>query len=93
MQGPVPGNYIFEAVRDTEAIVMAANARIALVIPGILRAAKDLDSAVILELAKSECDLDGGYTAFGRVASGMDVVDRIQPGDVIERVEIWDGTR
>jgi cyclophilin family peptidyl-prolyl cis-trans isomerase/HEAT repeat protein len=37
--------------------------------------------------------LDGGYTAFGRVASGMDVVDRIQPGDVIERVEIWDGTR
>ena len=62
MQGPVPGNYIFEAVRDTEAIVMAANARIALVIPGILRAAKDLDSAVILELAKSECDLDGGYT-------------------------------
>ncbi len=62
MHGPVPGNYIFEAVRDAEAIVMAANTRIALVIPGILHAAKDLDSAVILELAKSECDLDGGYT-------------------------------
>ncbi|MBS3063664.1 MAG: class II fructose-bisphosphate aldolase [Candidatus Diapherotrites archaeon] len=59
---PIPGNYLFEAVKDLEAIVMAANARIALVIPGILRAARDLDSAVILELAKSECDLDGGYT-------------------------------
>jgi cyclophilin family peptidyl-prolyl cis-trans isomerase len=35
--------------------------------------------------------LDGGYTVFGWVAAGMDVVDRIQPGDVIEGVEIWDG--
>jgi len=60
--GPIPGNYLFEAVKDRDAIIMAANTRIALVIPGILRAAKDLESAVILELAKSECDLDGGYT-------------------------------
>jgi cyclophilin family peptidyl-prolyl cis-trans isomerase len=35
--------------------------------------------------------LDGAYTAFGRVASGMEVVDQLAPGDVIERVEIWDG--
>jgi cyclophilin family peptidyl-prolyl cis-trans isomerase/HEAT repeat protein len=35
--------------------------------------------------------LDGGYTLFGWVASGMDVVDQIQPGDVIDKVEIWDG--
>ena len=35
--------------------------------------------------------LDGEYTLFGWVASGMDVVDRIRPGDVIERVEVWDG--
>jgi cyclophilin family peptidyl-prolyl cis-trans isomerase/HEAT repeat protein len=35
--------------------------------------------------------LDGGYTVFGWVAEGMDVVDRIRPGDVIERVEIWTG--
>jgi hypothetical protein len=25
------------------------------------------------------------------VANGMDVVDRIRPGDVIESIEIWDG--
>ena len=35
--------------------------------------------------------LDGGYTLFGWVASGMEVVDKIRPGDVIETVEIWDG--
>ncbi len=35
--------------------------------------------------------LDGGYTLFGTVAEGMQVVDRIEPGDTILRVEIWDG--
>ncbi|MEA2205567.1 MAG: hypothetical protein QOE77_2343 [Blastocatellia bacterium] len=32
--------------------------------------------------------LDGGYTVFGRVVSGMDVVDRIVRGDVIRRITI-----
>jgi len=36
--------------------------------------------------------LDAKYTVFGRVVSGMDVVDKIQQGDVIRRVRIWDGT-
>jgi cyclophilin family peptidyl-prolyl cis-trans isomerase/HEAT repeat protein len=36
--------------------------------------------------------LDGRYTAFGHVVSGMEVVDRIQQGDVIQRIRIWDGT-
>jgi cyclophilin family peptidyl-prolyl cis-trans isomerase/HEAT repeat protein len=35
--------------------------------------------------------LDGKYTVFGRVAAGMDVVDRLQQGDVIRRVRTWDG--
>ena len=35
--------------------------------------------------------LDGGYTLFGQVVNGMEVVDKIRPGDVIERVEIWTG--
>jgi len=25
------------------------------------------------------------------VAAGMEVVDSIQPGDLIDRIEIWDG--
>ena len=35
--------------------------------------------------------LDGQYTVFGRVVAGMDVVDQLIPGDVIERVLVWDG--
>lgn len=36
--------------------------------------------------------LDGRYTLFGVVVNGMEVVDRIQQGDVIDRVRVWDGT-
>jgi cyclophilin family peptidyl-prolyl cis-trans isomerase/HEAT repeat protein len=32
--------------------------------------------------------LDGGYTVFGRVVSGMEVVDRIARGDIIRRVAV-----
>ena len=35
--------------------------------------------------------LDARYTVFGRVISGMDVVDQIQQWDVIRSVRIWDG--
>ena len=37
--------------------------------------------------------LDGGYTVFGRVVLGMDVVDRIVRGDVIQSIVIKQGTR
>lgn len=37
--------------------------------------------------------LDGGYTVFGRVTSGMDVVDRIARGDVIRSVVVTEGRR
>jgi cyclophilin family peptidyl-prolyl cis-trans isomerase len=36
--------------------------------------------------------LEDRYTVFGRVISGMDVVDRIEQGDVIRRVRVWDGS-
>jgi cyclophilin family peptidyl-prolyl cis-trans isomerase len=32
--------------------------------------------------------LDGTYTIFGRVKSGMDVVNQIQPGDVMDKVTV-----
>ena len=35
--------------------------------------------------------LDGRYTVFGHVVSGMEVVDRLVPWDVIRSVRIWDG--
>jgi len=60
--GPVPGSAIFGGISGKKAIVMAANVRIATVARGIFQAAKDTDSAVFMELARSECDLKGGYT-------------------------------
>jgi fructose-bisphosphate aldolase class II len=53
---------IFNALRDQASIVMACNTRIKHVIPGIMRAAKELQAVVGYELAKSECNLQGGYT-------------------------------
>jgi cyclophilin family peptidyl-prolyl cis-trans isomerase len=35
--------------------------------------------------------LDGRHTVFGWVAAGMEVVDKVRQGDVIQRVEIWTG--
>jgi len=60
--GPIPGSTIFRGISGQRAIVMAANVRIATVAEGIFQAAKDTDSVVFMELARSECDLKGGYT-------------------------------
>jgi len=53
---------IFKVLRDEKVIIMACNARIKHVIPGIMRAAEELDSVVAFELAKTEGGVDGGYT-------------------------------
>lgn len=53
---------VFRALKDDKVIIMACNTRIKHVIPGILRAAQDLDAIVAFELAKSEGSLKGGYT-------------------------------
>jgi len=37
--------------------------------------------------------LDARYTVFGRVVSGMDVVDKLTQWDVLRRVRVWDGTQ
>jgi HEAT repeat protein/cyclophilin family peptidyl-prolyl cis-trans isomerase len=34
--------------------------------------------------------LDGRYTVLGWVASGMEAVDKMRQGDLIDRVEVWD---
>ena len=35
--------------------------------------------------------LDARYTVFGRVVSGMEVVDKLTQWDVLRRVRVWDG--
>ncbi len=56
------GRNIFNALRHENMIVMACNPRIKHVIPGIMRAAQELDAIVAFELTKTEGGLDGGYT-------------------------------
>lgn len=53
---------VFTALRDENAIIMACNPRIKHVIPGIMRAAQELDAVVAFELTRTEGGLDGGYT-------------------------------
>ncbi len=59
----VPSNLMFDALKNEKTIIMACNVRITKgILKGIFRAAKETDSPVIMELAKSESNLDGGYT-------------------------------
>ena len=60
---PKPGNRIIQSLINEKAIIMAANTRVVPgVVRGILRAAKDLKAPIIFELARSECNLERGYT-------------------------------
>ena len=59
---PVNGHDVYRTLAPQKTIVMACNIRIPLVIPGIMRAARELDAVVAFELAKTEGDLKGGYT-------------------------------
>ncbi len=59
---PIPGSTILDSIAGRKMIIMATNTRVTTVARGIFRAAKDTDSAVFMELARSECDLKGGYT-------------------------------
>lgn len=86
MTDPIPGNKIFNALKDKEAIILAANVRITPgVAEGIFRAAKDLDSAVIFEIAKSECNLDIGYTGM----KPRDYAEKIKAAASKVGVDIW----
>ena len=53
---------ILKVLKDREVIIMACNIRIRHAIPGIMKAAEELDAVVAFELARSEGDLKGGYT-------------------------------
>lgn len=56
------GTDIFSSFKNDNLIIMACNARIGHVIPGIMQAAEELDAVVAFELTKTEGGLDGGYT-------------------------------
>ena len=37
--------------------------------------------------------LDGRYTVFGQVVTGLEVVDALEEGDLVRGIRVWDGTR
>ncbi len=59
---PVIGSHIFSFLASQHMIIMGCNPRIKHVIPGIMRAAHELDALVAFELTRTEGGLDGGYT-------------------------------
>jgi cyclophilin family peptidyl-prolyl cis-trans isomerase/HEAT repeat protein len=58
---------------------------------GMALSGKDTGGSQFFVAESPQPHLDGGYTIFGWVAAGMEVVDQIRPGDLIEKVEIWSG--
>jgi fructose-bisphosphate aldolase class II len=56
------GHTIFDVLREKKVIIMACNIRIKHAVPGIMRAASELDAIVGYELARTEGNLKGGYT-------------------------------
>ena len=59
---PVSGAQVFSFLASQHMIIMGCNPRIKHVIPGIMRAAQELDALVAFELTRTEGGIDGGYT-------------------------------
>lgn len=58
----INGKSVYQHLRNLPFIIMACNPRISHVIPGIMRAAEELDAIIAFELTATEGGLDGGYT-------------------------------
>jgi cyclophilin family peptidyl-prolyl cis-trans isomerase/HEAT repeat protein len=58
---------------------------------GMALSGKDTGGSQFFVTLSPQPHLDGDYPLFGTVVAGMEHADKIRPGDVIERVEIWTG--
>ncbi|GAX91590.1 peptidylprolyl isomerase [Effusibacillus lacus] len=52
-------------------------------------AGKDTGSSQFFIVYEPQPHLDGVHTVFGQVIEGMEHVDSIKQGDVMEKVEVW----
>lgn len=83
---PISGKKIYSNLKDQECIVMACNVRVTKgVAKGIFRAAKEKDAAVVFEIAKSESNLEGGYTGM----TPEDYKNNILEGNSEIKHDIW----
>ncbi|MDQ0299518.1 peptidyl-prolyl cis-trans isomerase B (cyclophilin B) [Salibacterium salarium] len=53
-------------------------------------AGKDTGGSQFFILFQNQPHLDGVHTVFGKVIDGMESVDRIQQGDIMKKVKVWD---
>jgi len=58
---------------------------------GMATTGKDTGGSQFFIAIDPEPHLDGRYTQFGLVLSGMEVAERIRPGDLIHRIDVFDG--
>ena len=59
---------------------------------GIALAGKDTGGSQFFVTQAAQPHLDGRYTIVGHVSEGLDVIDALLPGDVIESVEVLGGS-
>ncbi|MBD3257484.1 hypothetical protein GF377_03545 [candidate division GN15 bacterium] len=58
---------------------------------GIATSGKDTGGSQFFITHSPQPHLDGRYTVFGQVTGGMEVVDQIAPGDIIQQILIQEG--
>ncbi len=58
---------------------------------GLALSGKDTGGSQFFITLDPQPHLDGLYTHFGQVLSGMEIVEKVRPGDVIESIEVFDG--
>jgi cyclophilin family peptidyl-prolyl cis-trans isomerase/HEAT repeat protein len=58
---------------------------------GMAHAGPDTGGSQFFVTLSPQPHLDGRYTRFGTVVSGLEILDQLRPGDVIDRIEVWTG--
>jgi len=58
---------------------------------GVATSGKDTGGSQFFITLSPQPHLEARYTVFGRVTAGMEVVDKIVRGDIIEKIVIQEG--